>query len=131
MTTLESFIAEVKSTEAQATSGPWHLEVEPLGDWTPIHICAENMNVLLSSSHRGRNPDFEHQMSDCRFVNRSRTYVPKLVRLVEVLMEHMGIVHAHNCEGRDPLIMKCNCHAPEQFSAAIAAALAGSKGCAK
>lgn len=122
MTPLESFIAEVKAAEQAATKGPWALDSMGMFIFGPKMemIASEDAataNILLRGVGGGLPME-----ANADFIANSRTYVPTLVRLVEMLTEETP--HRSWCNVYTSRIESCDCG----MQAAIAAALAGSEG---
>lgn len=89
--TLESLLAEVRAAEAKATKGPIQASVfEQFND------------------------------TDAEFFAKSRTYVPTMARVIEVLLKYGDFPSVHNLSGLSSMWAR-------SYRDALAAALAGDK----
>jgi hypothetical protein len=136
MTELTKFLAEVAEREKKATPGPWsvpHLSSDEAECNCPYILCEGLMgsvadvsvdNGLKVGEGGNDSPPLEEAKANGVFIAHARQDIPKLLRLVEVLLDLA--VHVTECPivsdwGEDDA--ECNC----STGVALRAAISGEK----
>lgn len=128
MTDLNTLLAEVEAREQAATKGTWALDqmgmfIFGLDMEMIASEDAETANILIRGAGRGLPME-----ANATFIAHARQDIPKLLRLVRVLMENLEGDHATLCpfdEEEAPDIQNCNCNYSKRITAAIRAAISG------